>query len=102
MVGLAPELAAQTARLSSRPRSVRAPEKFIWGGGGPLEPLFHPPPPLEEGSKGWLSFVHVFHAYSMTKLRALSQSVPVTVTVSLQRGGGTTLLRRLRHYLSLE
>ena len=65
-----------------------APEQFISGDGGPLEPLFHTP--REGGSKGWLSFLHVFHVCSMTKPLAPPQSVPVPVpvTVSLQRGGG--------------
>ena len=49
----------------------------------------HPCPPsipLEGGFKGRPSVFHVFHAFSMTKPLALSQSVTatVTVTVSLQ------------------
>ena len=67
-----------------------------WGCGGALEPLFQPPAPLGGGSKGRLSSWHVFHAYSMTKPLALTQSVPVpvpvTVTVSAQRGGGGAII----------
>ena len=68
-----------------------APKKFIWGAGGPLEPLFQSPPLQEGGSNGRLSLFHVFHEYSMTKPLPLSQSVPVTV--SLQKRGGGLLLR---------
>ena len=61
--------------------------KFIWGSGGAFKPPFHPPPPPR------VSFFHVFHGYSMTKLLALSPSVPVPVTlyVSLQGRGGVLL-----------
>ena len=68
--------------------ALQGSRKLYLGGGGRLEPLFQPP--LEGGSKGRLSFFHVFHAYPMTKPLAVSQSVTVTVTVtvSLQGGGG--------------
>ena len=52
-----------------------------------MAPLFQQPPPLVGGSRGRLSFFHVFHAYSMTKPLALSQSVTVTVTVTVTQGG---------------
>ena len=59
------------------------------GGGGAWSPFSNPHPPPPEGcSKGRLSVFHVFHAYPMTQPLALSQSVTVTVPVSLQRGGG--------------
>ena len=42
--------------------------KVYFGGGGSLEPLFHPP---FQGP----AFFHVFHAYSMTKPLSLSLSL---------------------------
>ena len=67
-----------------------APENLFGGVGDRWSPFANPPPPppMEGGSKGRLSLFHVFHAYSMTKPLALSQSFPVPVTVSLRGGGG--------------
>ena len=72
---------------------VRRLAKNLFGGVGGVgrrAPFPTPPPPPEGGSKGRVSCFRVFHASSMTKPLALSQSLPVTVTVtvSLQNGGG--------------
>ena len=34
-----------------------------WGGGGPRSPFSNPPPPTGGGSRGRLSFFHIFHAH---------------------------------------
>ena len=48
------------------------PECRILGGWGGLEPLFQPPPPTGGGSRGRLSFFHVFHAYLMATARLMA------------------------------
>ena len=65
---------------------------YLGGGWGALGAPFPPPPPLEGGSNGWLSFFHIFHAYSMTKPLALCRSVTVTVSLPGAGGGGGRLL----------
>ena len=71
--------------------TIQGSRKIYLGGWGALVAPF-PKPPLEGGSKGRLSFFHVFHAF-MTKPLALSQSVTVTVTVTLGGGGGGSSYR---------
>ena len=75
--------------------STRAPEKFHLGDGEPLEPLFLPPPPPGGGSKSRLSFFHVsciFHDKTTGTVTVCHSTLTVTITVSLQGGGGSPMV----------
>ena len=66
--------------------------KILFGGVGPPWSPFPPPRPPGTGLQRPALLFHVFHAYSMTKPLALSQSVAVTVTVSLKGGAQPTVV----------